>query len=65
MGLQNTIFGQMLQFISRNDFEKAVKWYKADNRPLRLSRIRVRDPKTGKYVALLTNQMNWSPKTGR
>jgi len=30
MGLKNTIFGQMLQIISRYDFEKAVKWYKAD-----------------------------------
>ena len=30
MGVKNTIFGQMLQIISRYDFEKAVKWYQAD-----------------------------------
>ena len=30
MRVKNTIFGQMLQIISRYDFEKAVKWYKAD-----------------------------------
>ena len=28
--MKNTIFGQMLQIVSRYDFEKAVKWYSAD-----------------------------------
>jgi putative transposase len=31
--------------------------------PLRLRRIRVKDPETGKYIVLLTNNFNWSPKT--
>ncbi len=31
--------------------------------PFRLRRIRSKDPKTGKEIVLITNQMNWSPKT--
>jgi transposase len=31
--------------------------------PVRLRRIRVKDPETKKYIELLTNQMDWSPAT--
>jgi IS4 transposase len=31
--------------------------------PLRLRRIRSRDPETGKYIVLLTNHFEWSPQT--
>jgi IS4 transposase len=31
--------------------------------PLKLRRIRSRDPKTGKYIVILTNQMDWAPTT--
>ena len=31
--------------------------------PYRLRRIRSKDPKTGKYIVLLTNQFEWSAKT--
>ena len=31
--------------------------------PFRLRRIRSKDPETGKEIVLITNQMNWSPKT--
>lgn len=31
--------------------------------PYRLRRIRSRDPRTGKYITLLTNQLEWSART--
>ena len=31
--------------------------------PVRLRRIRVKDPETGKYIVILTNQMDWAPTT--
>ena len=33
------------------------------NCPLKLRRIRSRDPKTGKWIVVLTNNFTWSPKT--
>jgi len=31
--------------------------------PFRLRRIRAKDPETGKQIVLITNQMDWSPRT--
>lgn len=31
--------------------------------PFRLRRIRAQDPETGKQIVLITNQMDWSPRT--
>ena len=31
--------------------------------PVRLRRIRVKDPETGKNIVILTNQMDWAPTT--
>ena len=45
------------QIIEMNGF------YTKKKCPVRLRRIRVKDPETGKYIVLLTNQMIWSPKT--
>lgn len=38
-------------------------YYTKKKCPVRLRRIRVRDPETGKYIVLLTNQFTWSPQT--
>lgn len=38
-------------------------YYTKKKCPVCLRRIRVKDPETGKYIVLLTNQMTWSPKT--
>jgi transposase len=38
-------------------------YYTKKKCPVRLRRIRVKDPETGKYIVLLTNQFNWSPQT--
>ena len=38
-------------------------YYSKKNCPLRLRKIRSKDPKTGKYIEILTNQFEWSPKT--
>lgn len=45
------------QIIEMNGF------YTKKKCPVRLRRIRVKDPETGKYIVLLTNQMTWSPTT--
>jgi IS4 transposase len=37
-------------------------YYTKKKCPVRLRRIRVKDPETGKYIVLLTNQFNWSPR---
>lgn len=31
--------------------------------PIKLRKIRSKDPETGKYIIVLTNQLKWSPKT--
>jgi hypothetical protein len=38
-------------------------YYSKKNCPLRLRKIRSRDPETGKYIEILTNQFDWSPVT--
>ena len=45
------------QIIEMNGF------YTKQKCPMRLRRIRVKDPETGKYIVLLTNQMDWAPTT--
>lgn len=45
------------QIITMNGF------YTSKKCPLRLRRIRVKDPQTGKAIVVLTNQMKWSPET--
>ena len=49
--------------ISSDQIIEFSGFYSSKKCPLRLRRIRVKDPDTGKYIVLLTNQMNWSPKT--
>lgn len=38
-------------------------YYTKKKCPVRLRRIRVKDPETKKYIELLTNQLDWSPAT--
>ena len=38
-------------------------FYAKKNCPLKLRRIRSRDPKTGKWIVILTNNFTWSPAT--
>jgi len=49
--------------ISSDQIIEFSGFYSSKKCPLRLRRIRVKDPQTGKYIVLLINQMNWSPKT--
>ena len=45
------------QIIEMNGF------YTKQKCPMRLRRIRVKDPETKKYIVILTNQMDWAPTT--
>jgi hypothetical protein len=38
-------------------------YYSKEKCPLRLRKIRSRDPETGKWIEILTNQFDWSPQT--
>jgi len=60
--------------VSRNDISKypnissdqTIKFtifYSKKKCTYHLRRIRIKDPETGKYIVLLTNQMDWSPAT--
>ncbi|WP_020614782.1 IS4 family transposase [Sediminispirochaeta bajacaliforniensis] len=49
--------------ISSDQIIEMVGFYTRKNCPMYLRRIRVKDPKTGKYIVILTNQMEWSPAT--
>ena len=49
--------------ISSDQIIEFSGFYSSKKCPLRLRRIRIKDPETGKYIVLLTNQMSWSPKT--
>ena len=49
--------------ISSDQIIEFTGFYSSKKCPLRLRRIRVKDPDTGKYIQLLTNQMSWSAKT--
>lgn len=40
-----------------------IEFEDKEKTPYRLRRIRSKDPKTGKYIILLTNQFEWSAKT--
>ena len=51
------------QNISSDQIIEFKGFYSSKKCPLQLRRIRVKDPETGKYIVLLTNQMSWSPKT--
>lgn len=49
--------------ISSDQIIEFKGYYSKKNCPLRLRRIRSKDPKTGKCIEILTNQFDWSPKT--
>jgi putative transposase len=38
-------------------------YYSHKKCPMRLRKIRARDPETGKTIVILTNQFEWSPQT--
>ena len=49
--------------ISSDHIIEMTGFYTKQKCPVRLRRIRVKDPETGKYIVILTNQMNWAPTT--
>jgi len=49
--------------ISSDQIIEFTGFYSKQKCPLRLRRIRVKDPETGKYIVLLTNHLTWSVKT--
>ena len=49
--------------ISSDQIIQMSGYYTKKNCPMHLRRIRVKDPETGKYIIIITNQMNWSPTT--
>jgi uncharacterized protein DUF4372/DDE family transposase len=49
--------------ISSDQIIEMCGYYTKKNCPMHLRRIRVKDPETGKYIVILTNQMEWSPAT--
>lgn len=51
---ENISSDQIIEFTGPNSKTKC---------PYRLRRVRVKDPETGKYIVILTNQMSWSPAT--
>ena len=49
--------------ISSDQLIEMIGFYTKRKCPVRLRRIRVKDPETGKYIVILTNQMDWAPTT--
>ena len=49
--------------ISSDQIIEMKGYYTRQKCPVKLRRIRVKDPETGKYVVLLTNQMEWAATT--
>ena len=49
--------------ISSDQIIEFTGFYSKQKCNLRLRRIRVKDPETGKYIVLLTNHLTWSAKT--
>lgn len=49
--------------ISSDQIIELRGFYTKKKCPVRLRRIRVKDPETGKYIVVLTNHMDWSPVT--
>jgi putative transposase len=52
-----------LKNISSDHIIEFKGFYSKQKIPYRLRRIRSKDPETGKYIVLLTNQFEWSAKT--
>jgi IS4 transposase len=52
-----------LKNISSDQIIKFKGFYSHEKIPYRLRRIRSKDPETGKYTVLLTNQFEWSAQT--
>ena len=40
-----------------------TEFYTKEHCPIKLRRMRCRDPKTGKWIVVLTNNFKWSPNT--
>jgi hypothetical protein len=51
------------KYISSDQIIEFKGFYSKQKMPYRLRRIRSKDPETGKYILLLTNQLEWSAKT--
>jgi IS4 transposase len=49
--------------ISSDQLIEMIGFYTKRKCPVRLRRIRVKDPETGKNIVILTNQMDWAPTT--
>ena len=49
--------------ISSDQIIEMRGFYTKKKCPVRLRRTRVKDPETGEYIVLLTNQMKWAPST--
>jgi len=49
--------------ISSEQIIEMKGFYTSKKCPLKLRRIRSRDPETGKYIVILTNHFDWSPTT--
>lgn len=49
--------------ISSDQIIEMKGFYTSKKCPLQLRRIRSKDPETGKYIVILTNQMEWAPTT--
>jgi len=47
--------------ISSDHIIEPCGFYTKKKCPMKLRRIRVKDPETGKYIVLLTNHMKWTP----
>lgn len=52
-----------LKHISSDHIIEFKGFYSKQKIPYRLRRIRSKDPETGKYIVLLTNQLEWSAQT--
>ncbi len=49
--------------ISSDQIIEMRGYYTSKKCPLQLRRIRIKDPETGKYIVILTNQLDWAPTT--
>jgi len=49
--------------ISSDQIIEMKGFYTKKKCPVRLRRIRAKDPETGKYIVVLTNQIQWAPTT--
>jgi len=51
------------KYISSDQIIEMTGYFTSKKCPLKLRRIRSKDPETGKYIVILTNQLEWAPTT--